>query len=91
MVGASFQVKKNGDLYLKYLRLASYPSFECYFYSISIRANLPPNKADKITETNSSFKSRWIDWQVGKEGWKTLTNKWLTLYFLSKFLYCTGR
>ena len=49
------------------------------------------SKADKITETNSSFKSRWIDWQVRKEGWKTLTNKWLTLYFLSQFLYCTVR
>ncbi len=59
------------------------------FYCISIRTYLPLSKVDKITETNSSFKSRWIDSKL-KEGWKTLTNKSSTLYFLSIPL-CTGR
>ena len=59
--------------------------------SVSIRPYLSLSKTDKITETDSSFKNRWINWQAGKEGKQTLTNKWFTLYFLSKFLYCIGR
>ena len=59
--------------------------------SVSIRLYLSLSKTDKITETDSSFKDRRVNWKAGKEGKQTLTDKWLTLYFLSQFLYCTGR